>query len=713
MDDAGKIKELRKICDSIQVDRKALKDYSSRKGISSMDVDRFIREGAFVDDGAGRIITNEDYKTSDSPGQPTSKPEPEPESEPETEENDDVEPETKPIRQPSKTIDEILAEDFGENISPEVNTKAKTLLEDYLKANPTDHIPINAVRATVYLASNLLGYSLSQGKITKQTGASPAKLSGHIKDLAKFHNINVPFKVPQGNLPKTEAQKPSIQLEQSSPKIGYNDMAAAASLLDLTTNDALRQFSDLIYINADVPLPELDRTTAQFVDFVTKKGGVERAAERGNAKLIMQYLPVLQKKIIEHATKHNIDNTTEEIHTRYAPIMIKGVEIPSSALEKLGTNQRDLLTLIGAGKDRSAICEAMYYSVKGFRHAIYLLDKRLTQINVKVDLSIDGESLNKVSTLKEERGDIDMAKEDSQFNYADIASAAKEAGINGKDKTALRNFAMQIYENAGSNHKAAYMQSYNFLTRLNQKGTLAKLATDGNIDNIKKYLPSEETIDDKVDGKEKAAKSKAGAVDTKTEAPKPKKGSFFTYGDVALAIKENHIKEDDWLDFATAAYKNTGLNKQKSKSRAYAFKNYVKGDGEGLANVAKTGSLERIQKYLSKASQESVEDKTEETNEQDEARTPATTVKPFEAESLTDEQHILVTNITNDISRSLEFVLNMDLQPKDLSYINTKSKSFAQDIYAIGKTYVAQEETRVAGLKKRLEDFKTENNIPG
>jgi hypothetical protein len=618
MNDEEKREILRKICDAVKPNKEGLKAYVVNKGISATDVDGFIREGVIITDGAGHFITNEAYDPSAISRQLTPEPKPqhEPESEPETDENE-IEPETKPIMQPSKTIDEILAEDFGENISPEVNTKAKTLLEDYLKANPTKHILKNSIRASVYLASNLLGHPLSQSRITRLTGASSPLLSTHIKKLAGFHNISVPFKVPQGNAAK-------IQYEQSAG----------------SSSDAI-----------------------------------------------------------------------DDEQSKYAPITVKGVEIPSNILEKLGSNQRTLLELIAAGKNQSAISEEMYYSEKGFRHAIHLLNKKLTQINVKVDLSVDGESLNKVITVEKERGDIDMTKEDSQFNYADIASAAKEAGINGKDKTALRNFAMQIYENAGSNHKAAYTQSYNFLTRLNQKGTLAKLATEGNIDNIKKYLPKQEDLEKRTE--EKSAKSKAGAVDTKTEAPKPKKGSFFTYGDVALAIKENHIKEDDWLDFATAAYKNTGLSKQKSKSRAYAFKNYVKGDGEGLANVAKTGSLERIQKYLSKASQESVEDKTEETNEQDEARTPATTVKPFEAESLTDEQHILVTNITNDISRSLEFVLNMDLQPKDLSYINTKSKSFAQDIYAIGKTYVAQEETRVAGLKKRLEDFKTENNIPG
>lgn len=248
-----------------------------KKGISSGDVDRFIREGVIINDGTGHLITNKSYNpASANLRQPTSEPEPEPESEPEADENE-IEPETTYVRRPPRlavTLENIptVVKEQCEACFPagtdvkKITDKTISSLDDYLEANHADYISINTIRAEIYLASNTLGHTLSQTELTRQTGASPAKLSACVKTLADFHGINVPFKVPRGIAAKTqqEPHKQSPDAEgigtpEDTPKpepeksrlgallkqptqVGFNDIAAAAYLLDFTNKDALQRF---------------------------------------------------------------------------------------------------------------------------------------------------------------------------------------------------------------------------------------------------------------------------------------------------------------------------------------------------------------------------------------------------------------------------------------------------------------------------------------
>jgi hypothetical protein len=500
VDDDGKIKELRKICDSIQVDRKALKDYSFRKGISSMDVDRFIREGAFIDDGTGHFVTNEDYKTSDSPRRSTPTSKPDPESKSEKDENE-IESETTYVR----------------------------------------------------------------------------KL------------------------------KPAIQPES--------------------------------------------------------KGD------------------------------------SEEIQSKYAPITVKGVEIPSCALEKLGPNQHDHLALIAAGKSQEEICEKLHIrTAKGFRRSTDMLNQKLRREGINIDLSVDGEnveSLNKVSTVKEKRGDIDMTTDSSpKIKYADIAVAIIAAGITEiteENKEKVRVYVRKIHKKSGASEESTYSRASSFIDYADSVG-LVDLAKKGNIDNITKYLPKQKDL-------EELTEERPVPADTMEES------YTSPIADIAagiLAYTNIRNLEKQNIELTTAVKEIRVANGSPEKNAlgyAHQFVHKARKTKGGLKTLAEGGNAEAVKNYFEqfpKPMQEFVGYKPKE----------LPTIEDKDAQGLQQTTVPAYKMLFGDDLNKIMNILPLDKRQALEEKISEVTQDVAKMFYELGVQVAESEQQRVDAIKQNLEAFK-------
>lgn len=282
------------------------------------------------------------------------------------------------------------------------------------------------------------------------------------------------------------------------------------------------------------------------------------------------------------------------------------------------------------------------------------------------------ESLNKVTTEKK-REDIRMVKGD--VSYKSLVTCAINAGITDDG---LKDYAIPKYEKAGVSHAKSVTRASAFAGYIKKLGGLETVA--------KKY---DITIDDKVaeSPKEKGA---APGTGEKLTAPKPKEGSFFTYGDAALAVQTHQIKKDGWLDFITDIYERAGLNAEEARKRAYQFKAYAK--KHGIAKLAKEGSLERIRQYLPKGAQESVEDMVD--------RTPEQVVLPATFLPAAEKHEYGIIPICKEIGGDLEKLIEGGVlsQQQAIAIVDVVKKT----AYEVGIQYVAKEMERFSKVKETL-----------
>lgn len=226
---------------------------------------------------------------------------------------------------------------------------------------------------------------------------------------------------------------------------------------------------------------------------------------------------------------------------------------------------------------------------------------------------------------------VTPTKKTDSLCYADIASAVKAAKIDITSRKAVLDFVTGIYERSG--RKDPNNQAYQFWYQFRgNKDRFNRLSYDGNIENIKQYLPeSIKTIDDvaeaqpkKVEQQPEPAESLNKVSITEKERLEMVKESAPTisYADIAAAVvaKDINVKDRKGLNiFVYGIYKRTGISNDKAQNRAYQFMHRVKNEKD-LQQLNKKGDISNIAKYLKESPD--VEERAEEAAQTPEPATP-------------------------------------------------------------------------------------------